>query len=129
MKFTNKQIATTNSKVLRAILINMSPQIENGIAMAVNHQQNQTKQTVSEFGIECIEASLLFDLYKGVVSYTKDSDTIESFESGISIKGNFELNGVVIRDGVKYGFRIIVTLQKPIYQTLGINNIVKTSIK
>jgi hypothetical protein len=83
----------------------MKTQIQKSIDMAIVQEQKMTKRNVTEFGIECIEASLLFDLYKGVVSYTKNDDKIKSFSSGISIKGNFELYGVVVRDGQEYSFR------------------------
>lgn len=104
MKFTNKQIATTKNEVLRTILTNMKPQIQKSIDMAIAYEEKISKRIVTQFGIECIESALLFDLYKNVVSYTKNDDKIKSFSSGISIKGNFELYGVVIRDGQEYRF-------------------------
>ena len=104
MKFTNKQIATTKNNPLRVILTNMKPQIAKSIELAIMQEQKATKRDVTEFGIECIESSLLFDLYKNVVSYTRNDDKIKSFSSGISIKGNFELYGVVVRDGQEYKF-------------------------
>ena len=104
MKFTNKQIATSKNEVLKTILVNMKPQINIAISLAVRHEQVMTKRDVTEFGIECIEANLLFDLYKNVLSYTKNDDKIKSFSSGISIKGNFELYGVVVRDGQEHRF-------------------------
>ena len=105
MKFTNKQIETTKNEVLRTILVNMKPQIQKSIDMAIAHEEKISKRIVTQFGVECIESALLFDLYKGVVSYTKNDDKIKSFSSGISIKGNFELYGVVVRDGQEYSFR------------------------
>ena len=63
MKFTNKQIATTKNEVLRTILINMKPQIAKSIELAIMQEQKATKRDVTEFGVECIESSLLFDLY------------------------------------------------------------------
>lgn len=104
MKFTNKQIETTKSNVLRTILTNMKPQIQKGIDMAVLYEEKLTSRVSSEFSKECIEASLLFDLYKSVVSYTNNDDKVKEFKSGMSIKGNFELSGVIVRDGVDYGF-------------------------
>ena len=105
MKFTDKQIATTKNEVLRTILKNMRPQIQKSIDLAIIEEQRVTKRDVTEFGIECLESALLFDLYKNVVSYTRNDDKIKSFSSGISIKGNFELYGVVVRDGQEYSFR------------------------
>ena len=105
MKFTNKQIATTKNNPLRVILTNMKPQIAKSIELAIMQEQKATKRDVTEFGIECIESSLLFDLYRGVVSYTSDNDEMVEFSSGISIKGNFEIFGVIRRDGQNYSFR------------------------
>ena len=105
MKFTNKQIATTKNEVLKTILVNMKPQIQKSIELAIIQEQKATKRDVTEFGVECIESALLFDLYKNVVSYTRNDDKIKSFSSGISIKGNFELYGVVVREGQEYSFR------------------------
>jgi hypothetical protein len=104
MKFTDKQIATTKNEVLRTILVNMKPQIQKSIELAIIQEQKATKRNVTEFGIECLESALLFDLYKNVVSYTRNDDKIKSFSSGISIKGNFELYGVVVRDNQEYRF-------------------------
>ena len=104
MKFTNKQIATTKSNVLRTILTSMKPQIQTSIDMCIAHEEAMTKRPASEFGKECIEATLLFDLYRSVVSYTKDDDQVKNFTASISIKGNFEIHGNVVRDGVEYRF-------------------------
>ena len=109
MKFTNNTIATTKHNALRVILTNMKPQIQKGIDMvarqevAMNIERNPNYK-VSEFAYECIEMGLLFDLYKSVVSYTNPSDEVKEFESGYSIKGNFELSGIIVRDGEEYGF-------------------------
>ena len=47
---------------------------------------------------------LLFDLYKSVIGYTKESDEVKNFESGFSLKGNFELSGTIVRDGEEHSF-------------------------
>ena len=105
MKFTNETIATTKSNPLRVILTNMKPQIQRGIDMVVAQEEKVSGRKASEFSIECIELGLIFDLYKSVVSYTKNSDEVKNFESGFSIKGNYELSGTIVRDGEEYGFR------------------------
>ena len=104
MKFTNKQIATTKSNTLRTILTSMKSQIKKSIDMCVAQEEAMTNKPTSEFGKECIEATLLFDLYKSVVSYTKDDDQVKNFTASISIKGNFEIHGNIVRDGVEYRF-------------------------
>ena len=109
MKFTNNTIATTKHNALRVILTNMKPQIQRGINMvarqevAMNIERNPNYK-VSEFAYECIEMGLLFDLYKSVVSYTNPSDEVKEFDSGYSIKGNFELSGIIVRDGEEHSF-------------------------
>ena len=104
MKFTNETIATTKNNPLRTILTNMKPQIAKGIEMVVA-QEEANGSIVTEFVRECIELDLIFDLYKSVVSYTKNSDEVKSFESGVSIKGNYELYGTIARDGQDHSFR------------------------
>ena len=109
MKFTNKTIATTKNNALRTILTNMKPQIARGIEMCVAQeealmQERRPGYKVNEFGRECIELGLIFDLYKSVVSYTNNSDEVKNFESGVSLKGNYELSGTIVRDGEEYGF-------------------------
>ena len=104
MKFTNETIATTKNNPLRTILTNMKPQIAKGIEMVVA-QEESNGSIVTEFGRECIELGLIFDLYKSVVSYTNNSDEVKSFESGVSIKGNYELYGTIVRDGQDHSFR------------------------
>lgn len=105
MKFTNETIATTKNNPLKVILTNMKPQIAKGIEMVVAYEESKSGNSVSEFAKECIELGLIFDLYKSVISYTKDSDEVKNFESGISIKGNFELEGTIVRDGEEHYFR------------------------
>ena len=104
MKFTNKTIATTKNNPLKVILTNMKPQIEKGVEMCVAQEEKMSGRKASEFSIECIEMSLIYDLYKSVVSYTRDSDDVKNFESGVSLKGNYELSGTIVRDGKEYGF-------------------------
>jgi len=104
MKFTNETIATTKSNPLRVILTNMKPQIQRGIDMVVAQEEKVSGRKASEFSIECIELGLIFDLYKSVVSYTKNSDEVKNFESGVSIKGNYELSGTIVRDGEEHSF-------------------------
>ena len=109
MKFTNETIATTKHNPLRVILTNMKPQIAKGIEMCVAQeeammQERNPNYVVTEFGKECIEMGLLFDLYKSVLSYTKESDEVKNFDSGYSIKGNFELSGTIVRDGEEHSF-------------------------
>ena len=110
MKFTNKTIATTKHNPLKVILTNMKPQIAKGIEMCVAQEEAMMQErrpgyVVNEFGRECIELGLIFDLYKSVVSYTNPSDEVKEFESGFSIKGNFQLEGVIVRDGEEHYFR------------------------
>ena len=76
MKFTNKTIATTKNNPLKVILTNMKPQIQKSIDMAIAYEEKISKRIVTQFGVECIESALLFDLYKNVVSYTKNDDKI-----------------------------------------------------
>ena len=109
MKFTNETIATTKHNPLRVILTNMKPQIAKGIEMCVAQEEAMMKDrnpnfVVTEFGRECIEMGLLFDLYKSVIGYTKESDEVKNFESGFSLKGNFELSGTIVRDGEEHSF-------------------------
>ena len=109
MRFTNKTIATTKNNALRTILTNMKPQIAKGIEMVVAQEEASMRERrpgykVNEFGRNSIELGLIFDLYKSVVSYTKNSDEVKNFESGLSIKGNFQLSGTIIRDGEEHSF-------------------------
>jgi len=109
MRFTNKTIATTKNNALRTILTNMKPQIAKGIEMVVAQEEASMRDRrpgykVNEFGRNSIELGLIFDLYKSVVSYTKNSDEVKNFESGLSIKGNFQLSGTIIRDGEEHSF-------------------------
>lgn len=109
MKFTNKTIATTKNNPLKVILTNMKGQIARGIEMCVEQEEAMMQErrpgyVVNEFGRECIEMSLIYDLYKSVVSYTRDNDKVKNFESGVSLKGNYELSGTIVRDGEEYGF-------------------------
>jgi len=133
MKFTNETIATTKSNPLRVILTNMKPQIAKGIEMvaryevAMNSKRNPNYE-VSEFGYECIELGLLFDLYKSVVSYTNPSDEVKNFESGYSIKGNFELSGTIVRDGEEYGFRCEAIIADGMINRRHFRYITKTSL-
>jgi hypothetical protein len=128
MKFTNETIATTKNNPLRVILTNMKPQIAKGIEMVVAQEEAQSGAIVSEFAKECIELGLIFDLYKSVVSYTKDSDEVKNFESGVSIKGNYELSGTIVRDGEEYGFRCEAIIADGMVNRRHFRYITKTSL-
>ena len=56
----------------------------------------------SEWERESIEMSLVYDLVRALCQYTLDTDEVESFNSGLSLKGNFEINGTITRDGKQY---------------------------
>ena len=133
MKFTNKTIATTKNNSLRVILENMKPQIAKAIEMCVEQEVAQNIERrpgyqVTEFGRECIEMALLFDLYKSVVSYTRDSDEVKNFEAGISIKGNFEMSGTIVRDGEDNYFRCEAIIADGMINRRHVRYITKTSL-
>ena len=133
MKFTNETIATTKNNALRTILTNMKPQIARGIEMCVAQEEAMMQErrpgyVVNEFGRECIELGLIFDLYKSVVSYTNDSDEVKEFESGVSIKGNFEMYGTIIRDGVDHSFRCEAIIADGMINRRHVRYITKTSL-
>lgn len=128
MKFTNKIIRTTNNQVLKVVLTNMKDQIQQGVNEAVAYEQKQTNRSVSEFGKECIELTLLVDLVKSISSYTMDSDEVRSFTSSYSIKGNFEMYGVVARDGVEHNFRTEVIIADGMINRRHLRYITKTSL-
>lgn len=128
MKFTNETIATTKNNPLKVILTNMKPQIQKGIEMVVAQEEAKSGKSVSEFGRECIELDLIFDLYKSVVSYTKDSDEVKNFESGVSIKGNFELSGTIVRDGEEHSFICEAIIADGMINRRHVRYITKTSL-
>lgn len=133
MKFTNETIATTKNNPLRTILTNMKPQIAKGIEMVVaqeeaSMQERRPGYVVTEFGRECIELGLIFDLYKSVVSYTNNSDEVKNFESGVSIKGNFELSGTIVRDGEEHSFYCEAIIADGAINRRHVRYITKTSL-
>ena len=128
MKFTNKIISTTNNQVLKVVLTNMREQIQQGVDEAVAYEQKQTNRTVSEFGKECIELALLVDLVKSITSYTVDSDEVKEFTSSYSLKGNFEIYGVVVREGVDHNFRTEVIIADGMVNRRHYRYITKTSL-
>ena len=133
MKFTNETIATTKNNPLRTILTNMKPQIAKGIEMCVaqeeaSMQERRPGYKVTEFGRECIELGLIFDLYKSVVSYTNNSDEVKNFESGVSIKGNFELCGTIVRDGEEHSFYCEAIIADGMINRRHVRYITKTSL-
>ena len=134
MKFTNETIATTKNNPLRTILTNMKPQIAKGIEMVVAQEEAMMKDKgssnwkVTEFGRECIELGLIFDLYKSVVSYTNNSDEVKNFESGVSIKGNFELCGTIVRDGEEHSFYCEAIIADGAINRRHVRYITKTSL-
>tara|TARA_R110000796_G_scaffold68451_1_gene156809 strand:+ start:335 stop:1129 length:795 start_codon:yes stop_codon:yes gene_type:complete len=102
--FTNKIINNTNSQPLKQILGLMQDQIANQVRLSAQYEESQTGIAATAFSIECIEANLIHDLARSVVSYTKNDDTLKEFQATTSIKGNFEINGTIIRDEVSYYF-------------------------
>jgi hypothetical protein len=128
MKFTNKIISKTNNKVLKVVLTNMKDQIQKGVKDGVAYEEQQTKRSVSEFGKDMIELALLVDLVKSISSYTMDSDEVKSFTSSYSIKGNFEMYGVVVRGGVEHNFRTEVIIADGMINRRHLRYITKTSL-
>jgi len=111
----------------------MKPQIAKGIEMVVAQEEAMMQEkrpgyVVTEFGRECIELGLIFDLYKSVVSYTKDSDDVKNFESGVSIKGNFELSGTIVRDGEEHYFRCEAIIADGMINRRHVRYITRTSL-
>jgi len=128
MKFTNKTITTTKNNSLKTILTNMKPQIARGIELVVAQEEALSGNSVSEFSRECIELELIFDLCKSVVSYTKNSDRVKSFTSGVSIKGNYEMSGIIVRDGQEHNFYCEAIIADGMVNRRHIRYITKTSL-
>jgi hypothetical protein len=80
----------------------MESEIENRVESIAS--QIESKFNVTNFDKKCIEISLINDLCKSVLVYTEDNDQVVQFESTISIKGNFEMYGFILRNGEKYRF-------------------------
>ena len=71
---------------------------------------------------------MLVDLVKSIVSYTIDSDEVKEFTSSYSRKGNFEIYGVVLRDGVDNHFRTEVIIADGMVNRRHYRYITKTSL-
>ncbi len=128
MKFTTKTITTTKNNSLKTILTNMKPQIAKGIELVVAQEEASTGRSVSEFSRECIELELIFDICKSVVSYTKNSDRVKSFTSGVSIKGNYEMSGIIVRDGQEHSFYCEAIIADGMVNRRHVRYITKTSL-
>ena len=120
MNCTDQIINQTSNEVLKAILSEMKIQISSRVETIVKfkdaeaiaqvetlRRENPTRKysdarMTSEWERECIEMGLVYDLVRALCQYTLDTDEVESFNSGLSMKGNFEINGTITRDGKQY---------------------------
>lgn len=102
LTITQNYINKTSNMVLKSMLTCMENEIENRVESIAS--QIESKFDVTNLDKKCIEISLINDLCKSVLVYTEDDDQVVKFESSISIKGNFEMYGVILRNGEKYRF-------------------------
>ena len=102
LTITQNYINKTSNMVLKSMLTCMENEIENRVESIAS--QIESKYGVSNIDKKCIEIALINDLCKSVLVYTEDDDQVVEFESSISIKGNFEMYGVILRNGEKYRF-------------------------
>lgn len=120
MNCTDQIINNTDNQVLKAILLEMEMQILDRVDVIVKandanakaeverlRRENPTRKfsdarMTSEWERQCIEMGLVYDLVRALCQYTLDTDEVESFNSGLSMKGNFEINGTITRDGKQY---------------------------
>ena len=129
MKYANQFIQKTNNSSVRTVLSNMLPQIEAQIERVVKWEEAQKdSRPVTEFGREIIEMTLIYDLVRSIGSYTRNSDEVVSFETGISMKGNFELVGVIKRDGQDHRFSTEVIIADGMINRAHYRYITKTSL-
>ena len=129
MKYANQFIQKTNNSSVRTVLSNMLPQIESQIERVVKWEEAQKDaRPVTEFGREIIEMTLIYDLVRSIGSYTQDSDEVVSFETGISMKGNFELVGTIKRDGQDHRFSTEVIIADGMINRAHYRYITKTSL-
>ena len=129
MKYANQFIQKTNNSSVRTVLSNMLPQIESQIERVVKWEEAQKNaRPVTEFGREIIEMTLIYDLVRSIGSYTQDSDEVVSFETGISMKGNFELVGTIKRDGQDHRFSTEVIIADGMINRAHYRYITKTSL-
>ena len=104
MKNTRQLIENTNNEVLREILTLMYDEIYNRVESIIKLEEKIQKRELSEWAKELIELSLIHDLCKSVIVYTNENDKVLNFEAGISLKGNYEIFGTILRDGKEYTF-------------------------
>tara|TARA_R110000772_G_scaffold176877_1_gene288515 strand:- start:737 stop:1516 length:780 start_codon:yes stop_codon:yes gene_type:complete len=129
MKYANQFIQKTNNSSVRTVLSNMLPQIESQIERVVKWEEAQENaRPVTEFGREIIEMTLIYDLVRSIGSYTQDSDEVVSFETGISMKGNFELVGTIKRDGQDHRFSTEVIIADGMINRAHYRYITKTTL-
>tara|TARA_R110000737_G_C14536083_1_gene478131 strand:+ start:40 stop:813 length:774 start_codon:yes stop_codon:yes gene_type:complete len=103
MKYTNLYIANTNNQVLKQVLTAVSPLIAKQVESQIKFEQKEGS-VLSSFAIEAIEMVLIFDLVKSITNYTMTTDSVKEMEVGMSRKGNLEICGEILRDGIRHSF-------------------------
>lgn len=87
----------------------------------------------TEYDEEMIDLSLKFDLINALSKYIDKKDSLVSATLLNSVKGSFELNGIISRDGKEYGFNTDViyaggyNIQRLHYRYLVKTNLPKVS--
>jgi uncharacterized protein (UPF0335 family) len=102
----NMEISSKN-QVLNAVLGQLNGKIEEMVAKIVAIENKKIAERngrlLSQYAIDSIRISLVYDLVKSIETYTMVSDLLKSINHAY-VGGSIEIYATIIRDGAEYNF-------------------------
>lgn len=103
---TKMEISSKN-QVVNAVLAQLNDRIEQMVARIVEVENKKIAERngrlLSEYAIDSIRISLVYDLVKSIEKYTMVSDSLKSIQNAF-VGGSIEIYATIIRDGIEYSF-------------------------
>jgi hypothetical protein len=102
-----KMEISSKNQVVNAVLTQLDGNIKEMVAKIVAFENKKIAERngrlLSQYAIECIEISLVYDLVKSIEKYTMVSDSLKSIQNAF-VGGSIEIYATIIRDGIEYSF-------------------------
>jgi hypothetical protein len=103
---TKMEISSKN-QVVNAVLGQLNGRIEEMVAKIVAFENKKAAEKngrmMSEYAIECVRISLVYDLVKSIEKYTLITDELKAIQNAF-VSGSIEIYATIIRDGIEYSF-------------------------
>lgn len=98
---------SSKNQVVNAVLTQLNDRIEQMVARIVEFQNKkiaeQNGRLLSQYAIDSIRISLVYDLVKSIEKYTMVTDSLKSIQNAY-VGGSIQIYAYIMRDGNEYSF-------------------------